>query len=361
MKNGKEIQVLKLYPNVIPVRGYNRSLLVDLLKGTPYFVPNALIDYLEENRAEACSEYEEFILQHELGIRVSPEIGAGLTPLPLDYYPASKINNAILELDEQSSWDLRLALNQLDELGTQFLEVRFLDYPSIVKNLEVILDGLADSTIEFLQILVPFHEELKHFLDSKLQERFFRLGTIVVYNARTGFELRNNDYNLVFTSQESVSHEQCGKISAHSFVINTEAYVRNRNYNSCLAHKISVDKDGLICNCPSATARHGQLNATTFQEVLMRQSFRESWNLTKDRIPVCSVCEFRWICTDCRAFTVNDLKNGKPAKCGYNPFISLWAGEAGYLPEDECGVVLNGEEMKVDHELIGKINQKLWN
>lgn len=353
-------EVLKLYPNVIPVKGYNRSLLIDLQKGKPYFVPNDLVDYLEQNSGRHVEEYETFIIENELGIRIHPELADCLSPLSIHYHPDSKINNAILELEADSGWDIRSVLSQLDELGTRFLEVRFLDDVSLRKYFSIIRECIHGTTIESVQILVPFSEHLKTFLDSELAERFLRLSTMVIYNATEGFELATNAYNLVFTRQKSVSQEYCGNISLESFTVNTRAYVRNRNYNSCLAHKISIDKDGFIRNCPSSESTYGHADSTVLQEVVSRKEFQGKWELTKDKLQVCSVCEFRWICNDCRAFTMNDLENGKPSKCTYNPFISLWADEENYLSEEACGVSFHDDEVRIDKEKLNQINERVW-
>lgn len=360
MRTNKNTQVLKLYPNVIPVKGYNRSLLVDLLIGKPYLVPNDLIDYLEQPSASEIEEYETFIIDNELGIFIDSELGECLTPLPTNYYPTSKINNAILELDENSSWNIESVLNQLDELGTQFLEVRFLDYLSLVNNLNSLHQHSGGTTIESIQIMVPFHEDLKRFLDSNLTERFFRVNNIVVYNASSGFELKVNFYNLIFTSQETVSHENCGNISPESFAVNTQTYARNRNYTSCLGHKISVNKDGFICNCPSIETKYGHVGSSSLHEVLAQEEFSAKWEITKDKVLVCSVCEFRWICADCRAFTVDDLENGKPSKCTYNPFISLWADDENYLSEKDCGISFVNNVIHVAEDKLNQINARIW-
>lgn len=356
----KHNKMLKLYPNVIPVKGYNRSLLIDLQKGNPYFVPNDLVDYLEQDSEKEIKEYEAFIIENELGIYIDPELGGCLSPLSINYHPDSKINNVILELDGNSSWNLQSVFNQLDELGTQFMEIRFLDEVSLLKNLEIIQKSIHKTTIESVQILVPFSEHLKNFLDLVLTERFFRLSTIVVYNASEGFELNTNDYKLIFTSQESVSKEHCGNISLDSFTVNTRAYARNRNYNSCFAHKISIDKSGLIRNCPSSEPAFGYVDSTRLQDVVVRKEFRSKWEFTKDKLLVCSSCEFRWICNDCRAFTLDDLENGKPSKCTYNPFISLWAGEENYLSEKECGISFQEGEIRIDEEKLNQVNKEIW-
>ena len=44
------------------------------------------------------------------------------------------------------------------------------------------------------------------------------------------------------------------------------------------------------------------------------------------KIHVCKDCEFRYICTDCRAYIEdpNDILS-KPLKCGYNPYTAEWS------------------------------------
>lgn len=45
-----------------------------------------------------------------------------------------------------------------------------------------------------------------------------------------------------------------------------------------------------------------------------------------DQIHICKDCEFRHICTDCRAYIEDpDDIYSKPLKCGYNPYTGEWA------------------------------------
>lgn len=47
--------------------------------------------------------------------------------------------------------------------------------------------------------------------------------------------------------------------------------------------------------------------------------------ITKDKITGCKDCEFRYICTDCRAYIEEpeDIYS-KPLKCGYDPNTGEW-------------------------------------
>ena len=74
----------------------------------------------------------------------------------------------------------------------------------------------------------------------------------------------------------------------------------------------------------------GNIKDTTLEEALNHPDFKKYWNVTKDQIEVCKDCEFRHICTDCRAYTERTHFNGdidlsKPLKCGYNPYTNEWA------------------------------------
>ncbi|GEN75154.1 hypothetical protein CHA01nite_08940 [Chryseobacterium hagamense] len=74
----------------------------------------------------------------------------------------------------------------------------------------------------------------------------------------------------------------------------------------------------------------GNIENTTLEEALSKKDFKKYWNITKDDIEICKDCEFRYICTDCRAFTEAALRSdqgldiSKPLKCGYNPYTNEW-------------------------------------
>ena len=51
--------------------------------------------------------------------------------------------------------------------------------------------------------------------------------------------------------------------------------------------------------------------------------FKKVWSVNKDQIKICRDCEFRYMCSDCRAYT-EDPKDiySKPLKCGYDPYTN---------------------------------------
>lgn len=70
-----------------------------------------------------------------------------------------------------------------------------------------------------------------------------------------------------------------------------------------------------------ATINRLALPYTSLRQALEKENFKDVWSISKSRIKVCKDCEFRHICTDCRAYIddPNDIYS-KPLKCGYDPY-----------------------------------------
>ncbi|MCG8412356.1 MAG: hypothetical protein MI739_13845, partial [Bacteroidales bacterium] len=77
------------------------------------------------------------------------------------------------------------------------------------------------------------------------------------------------------------------------------------------------------------------IDNTSLLDVVNSKEFQFYWNISKDQIEVCKDCEFRYICSDCRAYTKNSNVYSQPAKCTYNPYIAKWEGEEGYVSVDD--------------------------
>ena len=70
---------------------------------------------------------------------------------------------------------------------------------------------------------------------------------------------------------------------------------------------------------------YGNIKDTTLREALGKPGFKKYWEIGKDRIIKCKDCEFRHVCTDCRAY-LDDPGNiySAPLKCGYDPSTCEW-------------------------------------
>jgi len=104
---------------------------------------------------------------------------------------------------------------------------------------------------------------------------------------------------------------------------------RGKRHNTCLNRKISVDARGEIRNCPVAAAVVRQRARGVAAQRAAHRDFAALWSINKDQIEVCKDCEFRYVCTDCRAYLQDpsDLYS-KPSKCNYDPYTAEWRSSA---------------------------------
>ena len=70
---------------------------------------------------------------------------------------------------------------------------------------------------------------------------------------------------------------------------------------------------------------YGNILQDKLLKIVDSSKFKKLWGLKKDKIHVCMDCEYRYACTDCRAF-IEDPEDilSKPLKCGYNPYTGKW-------------------------------------
>ena len=115
-------------------------------------------------------------------------------------------------------------------------------------------------------------------------------------------------------------------ISESFFTVNLQNTTIGKTHNSCLYKKIAIDEDGFFKNCPSQGEVYGRIDELLVHEkLLLKEDYTKLWNINKDKINECKICEFRDICIDCRAYIENpkDIYS-KPLKCGYNPHTNQW-------------------------------------
>jgi len=376
MKNNSPY--ITLYPNIVPVRGFSRSVLMDLYMCRFLFIPNYFCDFLLDNKAkdlqredylslgESGQELDEInrLLEHLISqdylVEADRALLEGLQTEAPVRTEDSLITDCILELSALSGWDVKRFLAEINKLGVKFLEVRFLDFISFENYCGILQDALQDHSIEFLHLLLPFDQQLESMVTGTLPA-FTRLSQLTIYNAVHTFETTGLPFKVDFSTQGSIDRSGCGCIDPAFFSYNVLNYYSNQKKNSCLSHKLSIDQFGEIRNCPSKKESFGSVSTLDLEATVQLETFRKEWHITKASILVCSDCEFRWMCSDCRVF-IQDEANplSKPAKCGYNPYINKWSNEPGYVSEPECGVSIENNSVVIDTGRLHKINEELW-
>ncbi len=333
----------RLFANCIPVRGARRSVICDLQRGSYRFIPNGLYDILtaypdrtlDEIRAdfeatehEIIDEYFDFLLRHELGFWCEePE---RFPALDLSWEVPQRITNAIIDLDASSEHQHPSAfaqlITQLDDLGCRALELRVFAglEPS---RLPALLATCQRSRLRSIDLLTPYQEGMLDDDWQQLCQQHPRLSQIVIHSAPETRRIRVEGTGVpIHYRREHINAPSCcGQVHPGYFVCNLKMFTEAQTHNTCLNRKLAVDAGGEIKNCPSMPRSFGNVRETSLHSALAHRDFPRWWRVHKDQIDVCKDCEFRYLCTDCRAY-LSDRDNllSKPAKCTYDPYTASW-------------------------------------
>src|SRR5690554_519631 len=336
-----------LYSNCILVNGYSRSIVCDLQYNKYSLIPNSLLEILqkfngkrftdilsifkEEGEKDIIREYFEFLFENDfIFFSDTPQY---FPQMSLDWKEPLLINNAIIDVSSENKNKTVELVDKIDKLGVKFVQIRYFDINVDLNEIVMVNDYLEDneSSVISISYVLKYNPQMNEKSINDLLMMFPRITSILFYDSPKDIDFFSIKENCIFfLKDKSLSEISCGLINDSNFVINIKSFTESQHHNTCLNRKISIDKDGNIKNCPSMPQNFGNIKDTTLEEALNHPDFKKYWNVTKDQIEVCKDCEFRHICTDCRAYTERthfdgDIDLSKPLKCGYNPYTNEWA------------------------------------
>ncbi|PSK90670.1 grasp-with-spasm system SPASM domain peptide maturase [Taibaiella chishuiensis] len=335
---------LLLYSNCVLVKGANRATICDLQKGDIYPVPKLLADLFQEDRAldlallkeQVQDETASWLLQlidtlvaSQLAFYCNRQERKRFPALHTEWLFPAHVSHCILDsATGRLDYFTESFIAQLGKLCCNFLQLRFFGTPAIT-HLEHILRLIKDAQIKSVEILVPWNAAYENaHTYAKWINEYKKISSLICWGAPSthvvipGVEAMGY---LLYTGEQINTATHCGIINQGLFSTNITTYTESLHFNSCLNRKISIDVQGNIKNCPSMTDSFGHITDTSLSEALNKPGFKRYWHITKDQIAVCKDCEFRHVCTDCRAY-LEDPEDAcsKPLKCGYDPYTGEW-------------------------------------
>lgn len=332
----------RVFTSCLLVNGHSRSLICDVQRTDYQLIPNSLFEILtnfpnksiEEIKVsysnefdETIDEYLDFLVQKEYIFYYEKDELELFPEIDLTWDNPSIITNAIVDIDKNSSHNFVEIINQFELLGTKHFQLRCYEIKPL-SFFEKILNELEERAILSVEFIIKASEETNFENLENLTDKFPRLHNLIVHSSNEN-EIAKIDStrigNIIFTNQVIDNQSHCGIISPDYFSINIQTFTESQKHNTCLNRKISIDINGEIKNCPSMTKSYGNIKDTTLKEAIEKPGFKDIWFIKKDQIEVCKDCEFRHICTDCRAY-IQDPNNiySKPAKCSYDPYTATW-------------------------------------
>ncbi len=342
-----ELECFKLFADCIPTRGYKRGVIYDLNRKAYDFIPNSLIDFVQEADGKTkveieqlfgeedkavVSEYLKFLENKEYSYWVPKTVDDNFLKLNLDWdYPA-QISNAIIEIDHRNNYNVAAILKQLDDLGCKHIQICAYDIIEMDYYTNL-LNEIIYSQYLSIEIITKFDSNIKLNSISEFVTKHKRLKSIVFHSADKNQiinEIKLSTMgNIAYTKQKIASFSQHNSIEY--FSVSVDFFTESQNNHIYFNRKVSIDVEGNIKNCPTDKTIYGNVNKDKITDVISLSSFQKLWNVKKDETKVCKDCEFRYMCTDGRI--PKQSEDGTwyhETACNYNPYMAKWKGEIGY-------------------------------
>lgn len=341
---------LQLFADCIPVKGAARSAFYDLTRHDIilfptdyYFVLEDILgkrveDILEKIKSDPNKEqiirFMDFLDEMELIMLVDDP--SEFPPIKNSWDFPGLVQNAIIDVSAVLH-DFSKIFQELSALGCQYVQIRSFSNLLTLSGCHELLENAHHRSIEGIELILKYENGVsdekyvtfmkQHTMVTALtvhsapQSKYVQVDTIapVIYEGAPSRQ-------IYFTSQQIDSEIHCGIITQkHLTPPAVKTFFETTSFNGCLNRKISVDAGGNIRNCPSMKDSYGNIRDRSLLEAVHAPGFTDKWGISKDHISVCRDCEFRYACSDCRAYLENpDDAFSKPLKCGYDPYTGKW-------------------------------------
>lgn len=340
MKQVYKNKYIKVYECIKIVLGKNYSLICDIQRQSYRRLPSQIAEkiikidgaLLNDNMLSDDSNFVQ-LLENEDIIFFTDRIDL-FPKLDLSWEEPPVITHGILDVSKTNLHLFEIMIFNFNQINCEHLQVRIWEQINF-EELDFICKTINNSDlISFELYLHGFNwdfNELNYFT-----QKFRKIVKLVITGCDKYDAIENNlgPNALIYRTSELVkSCLNCGNINSSLFVLNFKSFAEALHHNSCLNRKISIDTDGNIKNCPSMSESFGNILDISLAETIEKPGFNKYWNVNKDLIAVCKDCEFRYICTDCRAYVEDPHDSSgpsgtnlsKPLKCGYDPYTGEWA------------------------------------
>lgn len=330
-------EVFRLFGNCIPVRGARRSVICDLERRRIRFIPTALLEILVDPDLSISAdsvrrfppadrirlaEYLDVLVLEEYGFWTDePEL---FPTIEMKRDTPNACTNAILDIDRNSTHAYEAIFHQLDDLGCEALQIRAFDtlQPEEIvrivvaaesgrfRHLDFMLKASPSINVEFAAALVKAHPIVTRVILHSAPEPFQQVDAPPPAD--------------IWVTTEPLSLTSCGQVDPSFFALNVLHFIEAQCFNTCLHKKVGVAANGDVMACPSMNRSFGNIATTELKHIVGHPDLKRLGTITKDQVSVCRDCEFRYVCTDCRANTVDGGLYSKPSGCRYDPYTATW-------------------------------------
>lgn len=332
-------KIIKKYSSIHVTRGAGRGLISDSSQKSCFTVPLSMIDFLDavelksenevfnvflDEQPEVIRAYLDFLIEKEIVFFCDNLQEAERFPaMDMTWKYPAEIANGVVEVS--SVINIETFLRSKAGLHIPYIQYNLTCDVKDISVLAHLVDKVLLDDVKGVQLYFDNKNAISEQELIVLCNEKSRIETIVAFNSHFEKNLSSLSSRIIFVKQPFPDNSQCGLVDQSYFNLQLPHYTESLVHNTCLNRKISIDVDGNIKNCPSMKESFGNIKDTKLEEVINKPGFQKYWNITKDEITKCKDCEFRHVCTDCRAYLQNpDDVYSAPLKCGYDPYNCQW-------------------------------------
>lgn len=354
----------------IAVQGVNRSVIYDLLRGDYHFIPNEIYEIIHTSETITCSQFTvsgfksewfDFLIEHEFLFEINGDGDVKNFPeIDKTYMTTYDISNLLIHDNYCPN-----LLNLWSNFSIKNLTILSENFQPQV--LECLLENLTELEIDCITIVLTSKKREYYYSQFDFLRKFDNVFSIFCFestlvNDRTQYKHRLFEFILIDHSFEQF----CNNVYPEKFHVNHEIFLESINHNLFFHKQVYVDQELKIKNGLTTKIDFGSildLNSNQIQSILISNQFRRHWEIPKNQILVCNQCEFRLMCPDPKPVKkVSDNLYVNVYECNYNPYISLWSFEEGYLNLKDSGVDLknNDSVIRIDKPKLSRIVSQIW-
>lgn len=357
--------MIKLYLRnqlCVPVIGFNRAVIYDLGRKDYHFISNehyhilntdSFIDFTRISDLSERSELIDFLLNLEIIFEVAstqeekrfPKISKAL-------HHTNQLTHAVVHSNIHN--------NFIDFISQHHLQNLSIISPQIDDKLINVMESFAHLEIDGIYLYIERFDEksLEKYERELARQPVFSVNFFGADRPHT--KLKDNIYYNFFT-ENFADYQQL--LTKDKLFVNQDFFLEAYNKHSYYNGKIYIDQSGNIKNGLNNLQNFGNITSMTYDEfhqIINGNSFLDLGNLNKKQTLVCQHCEFRYMCTDTRVPEKGAKYWFHHFECVYNPFISRWNDEEGYLNLKESGITVSESGCTINKDKLSETFNKIW-
>lgn len=334
-----------LHSECVPVKGINRGIIYDLNRNDYHIIPLNLTIFLTENKfftSEDISSlrgkiykksYLKFLLELEIIHEILDSEMENFISIHNNFEVPYHISNTHIDLD----FHVIKAVENIKEIIKKCLCFHVTIHVKSElswENLNSFLNGLDELDLRSVTLILKdnLYSQINSFVEVLL-ERYRNLIEINLYscNEEQGvfyFEVSGLSKKIIKSKNSYSSMKTSNQIKS-SFIINRTLFHESLNFNNYYYKKMMILGNGEIYNSFKSKSFGNVSNYLIVENIVHivnSEEFSRIGHVNKDKIVVCSDCEFRYMCIDDRTPILNKLENNWyfETECLYNPKTCEW-------------------------------------